>query len=91
MITLELYLNHKSTSILQDAQDPNPLIRALAVRTMGCIRVDKITEYLCEPLRHCLKVYYTQLHEHSYFYLNIFIFAHHQFFDRHHSSRTIGH
>jgi vesicle coat complex subunit len=31
------------------------LIRALAVRTMGCIRVEKITEYLCEPLRHCLK------------------------------------
>ena len=29
--------------------------RALAVRTMGCIRVDKITEYLCEPLRKCLK------------------------------------
>jgi len=34
----------------QDTQDPNPLIRALAVRTMGCIRVDKIVEYLCEPL-----------------------------------------
>ena len=31
------------------------MIRALAVRTMGCIRVDKITEYLCEPLRKCLK------------------------------------
>ena len=27
---------------LQDTQDPNPLVRALAVRTMGCIRVDKI-------------------------------------------------
>jgi hypothetical protein len=40
---------------LQDCDDPNPLIRALAVRTMGCIRVDKITEYLCEPLRKCLK------------------------------------
>ena len=39
----------------QDTQDPNPLIRALAVRTMGCIRVDKIVEYLCEPLRKCLK------------------------------------
>lgn len=25
------------------------------MRTMGCIRVDKITEYLCEPLRKCLK------------------------------------
>ena len=22
---------------------------------MGCIRVDKITEYLCEPLRKCLR------------------------------------
>ena len=41
--------------LLQDCEDPNPLIRALAVRTMGCIRVDKITEYLCEPLRKCLK------------------------------------
>lgn len=40
---------------MQDCEDPNPLIRALAVRTMGCIRVDKITEYLCEPLRKCLK------------------------------------
>ena len=40
----------------QDTQDPNPLIRALAVRTMGCIRVDKITEYLCDPLQRCLKV-----------------------------------
>jgi len=26
------------------------------VRTMGCIRVDKITDYFCEPLRKCLKV-----------------------------------
>ena len=41
----------------QDSQDPNPLIRALAVRTMGCIRVDKITEYLCDPLQRCLKVH----------------------------------
>ena len=23
---------------------------------MGCIRVDKITEYLCDPLHRCLKV-----------------------------------
>jgi vesicle coat complex subunit len=39
----------------KDCNDPNPLIRALAVRTMGCIRVEKITEHLCEPLRKCLK------------------------------------
>jgi AP-1 complex subunit beta-1 len=39
----------------RDCSDPNPLIRALAIRTMGCIRVDKVTEYLCEPLRMTLK------------------------------------
>uniref|UniRef100_A0A2K5Q3Z5 Beta-adaptin appendage C-terminal subdomain domain-containing protein n=1 Tax=Cebus imitator TaxID=2715852 RepID=A0A2K5Q3Z5_CEBIM len=37
-------------SFVKDCEDPNPLIRALTVRTM-----DKITEYLCEPLRKCLK------------------------------------
>ncbi|VDM26516.1 unnamed protein product [Toxocara canis] len=76
-------------TFVKDCEDPNPLIRALAVRTMGCIRVDKtrrtveddalrtvqgrrrmlnhqpilrnerngnrITEYLCEPLRKCMK------------------------------------
>jgi AP-1 complex subunit beta-1 len=42
-------------SFVKDCQDPNPLIRALAVRTMGCIRVNKITEYLCDPLRMTLK------------------------------------
>ncbi|KAH3761626.1 AP-1 complex subunit beta-1 [Pelomyxa schiedti] len=39
----------------RDASDPNPLIRALAVRTMGCIRVDRIVEYLTQPLSLCLK------------------------------------
>ncbi len=38
----------------RDANDSNPLIRALAIRTMGCIRLEKITEYLCEPLRRSL-------------------------------------
>ncbi|OAF68171.1 Beta-1-adaptin [Intoshia linei] len=38
----------------KDCDDPNPFIRALAVRTMGCIRVNRITEYLCDPLRNCL-------------------------------------
>lgn len=42
-------------TFVKDCEDPNPLIRALAVRTMGCIRVEKITEYLCEPLRKCMK------------------------------------
>ena len=39
----------------KDATAPSPLIRALAIRTMGCIRVDRITEYLCEPLGKALK------------------------------------
>eukprot|EP00929_Paragymnodinium_shiwhaense_P078931 TRINITY_DN4096_c0_g2_i1.p1 TRINITY_DN4096_c0_g2~~TRINITY_DN4096_c0_g2_i1.p1 ORF type:complete len:909 (+),score=257.80 TRINITY_DN4096_c0_g2_i1:91-2817(+) len=37
----------------KDASDNNPLVRALAVRTMGCIRLDQVTEYLLEPLRKC--------------------------------------
>jgi len=37
----------------KDATDPNPLVRSLAVRTMGCIRLDQVTEYLLEPLRRC--------------------------------------
>nr|XP_022344232.1 AP-1 complex subunit beta-1-like [Crassostrea virginica]XP_022344233.1 AP-1 complex subunit beta-1-like [Crassostrea virginica] len=42
-------------TFVRDCEDSNPLIRALAVRTMGCIRVDKIIDYLCQPLRNCLK------------------------------------
>ena len=42
-------------TFVKDASDTNPLIRALAVRTMGCIRVDRITEYLCEPLSRALR------------------------------------
>eukprot|EP00927_Polykrikos_kofoidii_P013220 TRINITY_DN1574_c0_g1_i2.p1 TRINITY_DN1574_c0_g1~~TRINITY_DN1574_c0_g1_i2.p1 ORF type:complete len:906 (-),score=163.92 TRINITY_DN1574_c0_g1_i2:227-2944(-) len=37
----------------KDASDNNPLIRSLAVRTMGCIRLDQVIEYLLEPLRKC--------------------------------------
>lgn len=37
----------------KDAKDRNPLIRALAVRTMGYIRLTAITEYLVEPLKRC--------------------------------------
>lgn len=39
----------------QDTDDPNPLIRALAIRTMGCLRADKILDYVCDPLRKCLR------------------------------------
>lgn len=35
-------------------QQDNPLLRALAVRTMGCIGVGAVTEYLCDPLRDAL-------------------------------------
>ena len=35
-------------------QKDNPLLRALAVRTMGCIGVGAVTEYLCDPLRDAL-------------------------------------
>ncbi|CEG83010.1 Putative Clathrin binding protein [Rhizopus microsporus] len=42
-------------TFVKDSDDPNPLIRALAMRTMGCLRVDKIIDYLTEPLRKCLK------------------------------------
>jgi AP-2 complex subunit beta-1 len=39
----------------KDANDSNPLIRALALRTMSYIQVDKIIDCLCEPLRAALK------------------------------------
>lgn len=39
----------------RDASDPSPIVRALAIRTMGCIRVEKITEHLCDPLSKALK------------------------------------
>ena len=32
-----------------------PLIRGLAIRTMGCIRVQEIVSYLCETLAECIK------------------------------------
>ncbi|KAF9142680.1 AP-2 complex subunit beta [Mortierella sp. GBA39] len=39
----------------RDVEDPNPLIRALAIRTMGYIHVDKVTSCLIQPLRHCMR------------------------------------
>ena len=39
-----------------DARDgATPLIRGLAIRTMGCIRVPEIVSYLCETLSYCIK------------------------------------
>ncbi|VEU22995.1 DEKNAAC104069 [Brettanomyces naardenensis] len=44
-----------TNTFVQDSEDPNPLVRALAIRTMGCIRVDKMVDYLAIPLKRTLK------------------------------------
>ena len=42
-------------SFLLDANDvESPIIRALEIRTMGCIRVEEIVSYLCETLKNGL-------------------------------------
>lgn len=39
----------------KDARErSNPLMRGLAVRTMGCIGVESIIDYICEPLKDAL-------------------------------------
>ncbi|KIK92143.1 hypothetical protein PAXRUDRAFT_830228 [Paxillus rubicundulus Ve08.2h10] len=42
-------------TFVKDSEDPNPLVRALAIRTMGCLRAEKIIDYLCDPLQRALK------------------------------------
>ncbi|KAJ7452470.1 adaptin N terminal region-domain-containing protein [Mycena galericulata] len=42
-------------NFLQDCNDRNPLIRALAIRTMSYIPIPVVTDALNENLRHCLK------------------------------------
>jgi len=42
-------------TFVRDAEDSNPLVRALAIRTMGCLRAEKIIDYLCDPLQKCLR------------------------------------
>ncbi|KAA1469495.1 Adaptor protein complex beta subunit [Dentipellis sp. KUC8613] len=42
-------------SFLQDCNDRNPLIRALAIRTMSYIQIPVVTDALTEQLRHHLK------------------------------------
>lgn len=42
-------------TFVTDSQHPNPLIRGLAIRTMSCIRVQNIVEYLSEPLRNAIQ------------------------------------
>ena len=46
---------HLHLYLIKDTDDPNPLIRALAIRTMGVLRAEKIVDYLSDPLRKCLK------------------------------------
>ncbi|ORY51611.1 Adaptor protein complex beta subunit [Rhizoclosmatium globosum] len=41
-------------TFLKDTDDINPLIRALAIRTLGCLRVEKVVDYLMEPLKKSL-------------------------------------
>lgn len=41
-------------TFVQDSKHDNPLVRALSVRTMGCIRVNSIIDYLAEPLQRTL-------------------------------------
>jgi vesicle coat complex subunit len=33
----------------------NPLVRALAVRSFGCLRVPKLNDYLIEPLKEAMQ------------------------------------
>ncbi|OJT06069.1 AP-2 complex subunit beta [Trametes pubescens] len=42
-------------SFLQDCNDRNPLVRALAIRTMSYIPTPVVIESLTDQLRHCLK------------------------------------
>ncbi|TFY66999.1 hypothetical protein EVJ58_g1906 [Rhodofomes roseus] len=42
-------------TFVKDTDDPNPLVRALAIRTMGMLRAEKILDYICDPLTKCLR------------------------------------
>jgi vesicle coat complex subunit len=41
-------------TFIQDSQDPNPLVRSLAVRTMCRIRLESVAEHMVIPLKKCL-------------------------------------
>ncbi|KAI8866685.1 Adaptor protein complex beta subunit [Ramicandelaber brevisporus] len=38
-------------TFIRDSDDSNPLLRALAIRTMGCLQVEEILDYIVDPLR----------------------------------------
>ncbi|KAJ1917165.1 beta-adaptin [Mycoemilia scoparia] len=42
-------------TFVRDTEDSNPLIRALSIRTMGCLQVPEVLDYLCDPLSKCLR------------------------------------
>lgn len=42
-------------TFIKDTDDSNPLIRALAIRTMGVLRAEKIMDYVSDPLRKTLR------------------------------------
>ncbi|QRV86015.1 adaptor protein complex AP-1 protein [Ceratobasidium sp. AG-Ba] len=48
-------INYAVQHFLHDCADRNPLIRALAIRTMSYIPLPVVTTNLIDPLRHCLK------------------------------------
>lgn len=41
-------------TFVQDSQDANPLVRALAVRTMCRIKLESVAEHMIIPLKRCL-------------------------------------
>jgi vesicle coat complex subunit len=41
-------------TFVRDSQDPNPLVRALAVRNMCRIRIESVAEHMVIPLKKCL-------------------------------------
>ncbi|KAH0792489.1 Adaptin N terminal region family protein [Histomonas meleagridis] len=41
-------------TFIQDSEDNNPLVRALAVRTMCRIKLESVAEYMVIPLKKCL-------------------------------------
>ena len=45
----------KTIWMFQKKTTANPMLRALAVRTIGCLRVHKLNEYLVPPLKNCLE------------------------------------
>ncbi|KAI9511229.1 Adaptor protein complex beta subunit [Russula earlei] len=50
-------------TFVKDSDDQNPLVRALAIRTMGCIRVEKIIDYLAGPLPETAAICVAKLYD----------------------------